>query len=295
MVDFLVYILVSCISFLANLLPIPVATWIAKRLANLSFCIFRKRRKITIENIERAFGNSISKNRKTRIARAAFESTALSIMELFLVRKIARDASDRFSLTGNDAVEKAFKDKRGIILAVAHLGSWEYLSFLPYRTGRNWSVVVKNIKNPFLNRVVNRLRCVMEVNPIPKDGSIRSVLTELKKGDGVAILIDQWAGDEGIWIEFFGEKTSTTSIPARLAKKTGCALIPAFCLRRSVGQYEIHLGAPYIYDDASPEWEVRITKELNQLLEEQIRRYPEQWLWGHRRWKPKPANIRQVA
>ena len=150
MVDFLVYILVSCISFLANLLPIPVATWIAKRLANLSFCIFRKRRKITIENIERAFGNSISKNRKTRIARAAFESTALSIMELFLVRKIARDASTAF-LTGNDAVEKPLKIKGST--AVAHLGS-EYLHSSPSH-GPQLVGGGENIKS-VLNRVVNR-------------------------------------------------------------------------------------------------------------------------------------------
>ncbi len=294
MIHFLVFVLISCVSFIANLLPISVAAGIAKGLADISFFLLRDRRKIARENIERAFGKSISEARKDRIARAAFQSAALSFLELFIVRKIARNASERFTLIGNDVVEKAFKEKKGIVLVIAHLGSWEYLSFLPYRTGRNWSVVVKDIKNPFVNRMIDSLRRIMEVEPIPKEGSIRKVLGELRKGNGVAILIDQWAGDEGIWIDFFGEKTSTTSIPARLAEKTGCILIPAFCLRKRVGHYEIRLDKPYEYDSVSKDWEVRITKELNRLLEEQILRYPEQWLWGHRRWKDKPAALRTV-
>lgn len=294
MIDLLVYSMVCLISALANLFPIGLSAWIARRVADLSYLLLRDRRKVALENINRAFGNSITDERKKQIARAAFQSAALSMMELFIVKKIAKDAAERFVLLGNDALEEAFKKKKGVVLVIAHIGSWEYLSFLPYRTGRNWSVVVKDIKNPYVNRKIDTLRRVMKVTPIPKDGSIRRVLKALKNGDGVAILIDQWAGDEGLWIDFFGTPTSTTSIPARLAERTGCALIPAFCLRKSPGRYEIHLEKAYEYDPSTYGWEVRITRELNRLLEEQIRRHPEQWLWGHRRWKEKPAAVRAV-
>ena len=103
----------------------------------------------------------------------------------------------------------------------------------------------------------------------------------------VAIVIDQWAGREGVWVDFFGRATSTTSLPVRLAKKTGCALIPIYCLRKEIGRYEIQLlPAVPVSDDA--DWEIRTTKRLNEILESQIRQYPEQWSWSHRRWKPAP-------
>ena len=120
----------------------------------------------------------------------------------------------------------------------------------------------------------------------PKGGKGQT-LSELRNNHGVAIVIDQWAGTEGLWIDFFGTATSTTSLPARLAKKTGCALVPIYCLRKAIGQYEIHmLPAVPVPDD--PDWEIRTTKRLNELLESQIRRYPEQWSWSHKRWKSKP-------
>jgi len=182
----------------------------------------------------------------------------------------------------------------GVVLVISHLGSWEYLSFLPYFTKRSWSVVVKDIKNPYIDKAIDAMRRVMTVIPIPKNSSIRTVLKELKSDHGVAILIDQWAGDEGLWIDFFDTETSTTSIPARLAEKTGCALVPAYCLRSSSGYYEIHIEKPIEADMNQPDWENLVTKKLNESLEKQILAYPEQWLWGHRRWKDKPDTMRAV-
>jgi len=175
---------------------------------------------------------------------------------------------------------------------ISHLGSWEYLSFLPYFTKRAWSVVVKDIKNPFLDKAIDSMRRIMTVNPIPKDSSVRTILQELKAGNGVAILVDQWAGNEGLWIDFFDTKTSTTSIPARLAEKTGCALVSAYCLRTTPGHYEIHIEKPVAHDTIDEGWETRITQTLNETLERQITRHPEQWLWGHRPWKKKPETLR---
>jgi KDO2-lipid IV(A) lauroyltransferase len=131
------------------------------------------------------------------------------------------------------------------------------------------------------------MRRVMTVVPVGKDNSIRTILQELKRGHGVAILIDQWAGDEGLWIDFFNVGTSTTSIPARLAERTDCALVPAYCLRKEPGYYEIHLEEPIEWDTSRTDWENHITVKLNEALEKQIREHPEQWLWGHRRWKEK--------
>lgn len=286
------YLAVSILTLFAKILPIPIATWIARQIGDLTYGILKKRRRIALENITKAFGNSITEIQKKRIARSAFQSAALSMMELFIVEKIKKTAAKRFKIFGNEFLEGAFSKNKGVTLIISHLGSWEYLSFLPFFTKRPWSVVVKEIKNPYVDKAIDMLRRIMTVTPISKLSSIRTVLKELKSNHGVAILIDQWAGNEGIWVDFFNIGTSTTSIPARLAEKTGCVLIPAYCLRKTAGHYEIHIEKPVETDTAQPDWETDITKTINGILERQILEHPEQWLWGHRRWKDKTDVIR---
>lgn len=286
------YLLVRFLTFLATVLPVEVSHRVACGFGTLTYWILGKRRKIALENIASALGNSLPARRKREIARSAFQSAALSMMELFTVEKIKKEAQTRFKLFGNEFLEEAFLKKQGVVLVISHLGSWEYLSFLPYFTNRTWSVVVKNIKNPLIDEAINSMRRVMTVHPVSKDGSVRTIFQELKAGHGVAILVDQWAGDEGLWVDFFNTKTSTTSIPARLSEKTGCALVSAYCLRTAPGHYEIHIEKPIVHDMGQPGWESTVTKELNGVLERQILGHPEQWLWGHRRWKKKPDNLR---
>ncbi len=288
------YLVVRFLAMLATALPVEVSHRIACGFGTLTYWILGKRRKIALKNIASALGNSLPDRRKKEIARSAFQSAALSMMELFTVEKIKKEAETRFQLFGNEFLEEAFSKEQGVVLVISHLGSWEYLSFLPYFTKRPWSVVVKNIKNPYLDKAIDTMRRVMTVNPISKDSSVRAIFHELKAGHGVAILVDQWAGNEGLWVDFFDTKTSTTSIPARLSEKTGCALVSAYCLRKAPGHYEIHIEKPVVHNMDQPGWEKTITKDLNEVLERQILGHPEQWLWGHRRWKNKPDNLRQT-
>jgi KDO2-lipid IV(A) lauroyltransferase len=286
------YLAVRFLALLATALPVEVSHKIACGFGTLSYWILGKRRKVALKNIATALGDSLPEQRKKGIARSAFQSAALSMMELFTVEKIKKEAATRFKLFGNEFLEEAFLKEHGVVLVISHLGSWEYLSFLPYFTKRPWSVVVKNIKNPYLDKAIDAMRRVMTVNPISKDSSVRTIFQELKAGHGIAILVDQWAGNDGLWIDFFGIKTSTTSIPARLSEKTGCALVSAYCLRKAPGHYEIHIEKPMLHDTTQPGWENKVTKDLNQVLERQILAHPEQWLWGHRRWKNQPAHLR---
>jgi len=153
--------------------------------------------------------------------------------------------------------------------------------------------VVKTLKNIHVDSIMNRFRETTSLRPIPKKNAAKKILCEIRKNHLVAVLIDQWAGNEGIWTDFFNVGTSTTSIPARLAEKTGCALVPAYCLRTDNGRYAIHIEGPLDWDVRDSGWEDHVTGKLNQALERQIREHPEQWLWGHRRWKPKPQGLIQ--
>jgi len=241
-----------------------------------------------MDNLTIAYGDTCSAGQKRTIARKSFENQALSMLELFLINKMKKNAARRFAITGQQYFEEAVARGKGVVFVASHLGSWEYIGFPGYLKPYPHAVIVKKLKNPYLNNTIDALRRAIETLPIPKEANaLRHTLAELRQNHGVAIVIDQWAGSEGLWIEFFGRATSTTPLPARLAHKTGGALIPIYCVRKTIGHYEIHL-LPAVPVLDGPAWDLRTTKRLNDILESQIRNYPEQWSWNHRRWRPKP-------
>lgn len=288
------YYIAQFFFFLIAILPTPICYFIARRFGDLTYLLFFKRRKIAIENVSRAFGQLIPMAKKKKHARKSFQNVAMSIYDLFNIEKTRKRAKDLFRIKGMANYRKALGRGKGVVLVTSHLGSWEYLAFLFFLTDTKCSVIVKDIKNPLLNTKVNEARRKSGLNPISKNDSIRGIFVELKKNNTVAILIDQWAGPEGLWMPFFGEPTSTTSIPARLAEKTGCTLLPAFCIREPGGKFTIDLHKPVIWDelDQKNQNERKVTKILNQILESKILAYSGQWPWGHRRWKPKPKELR---
>ncbi len=281
--------------FLAVLgcLPLPVIEWIARRVGDIGFYIMPERRRTALENLSRAFGESLTETQKKNIAIRSFESMALGAVELFLASKILKDFPDRFTMSGYENLLKVFQRGKGLVMAISHLGSWELLSFICRWANRRGVVVVKRIRNPYLNKEVNRQRSDIGVAPIIKDQAAKLVFHELKNNHMVGILMDQWAGSEGAWINFFGHPTSTTTVPVRVARKTGCGIVPGFCLRTGAGKYEFQF-LPEIPISDSGEWEKTATEKLNQVFEEHIRKYPDQWIWGHRRWKTKPSNLREI-
>ena len=271
-----------------RLLPLALSGWLVRRVADVYFFCSPKRRQVALDNLTLVYGETLTPREKRVIARRSFESQALSMLELFVIEKMKRGAEHRFAITGQQHFEAARARGKGIVFVASHLGSWEYIGFPGYLQHYPRAALVKAIRNPHLNRAIDALRRTIETIPIVKEESaLRQTLATLGRNHGVAIVIDQWAGDEGLWVEFFGRATSTTSLPARLARKTGCALVPIYCVRTRIGHYEVRL-LPAVAVPEGPSGELQATRQLNELLETQIRRNPEQWSWSHRRWRPQP-------
>ncbi len=279
------YLLLRGVAAFINFFPVKVSGWMAEKVGDLLFLVMAKRRRVVFSNLEIVFHNSRSKLEKNKIARAAFRNFSVSLAEFFRIPKIIQTAKKNFRFKNIERMEQGFSKGKGVIWVVSHLGAWEHLTFLPYLKNWSISVVGKPIKNPYINRWVLSLRHATGLKSLENKKSIRAILSALHKNHLVAILIDQWAGGDGIWVDFFGEPTSTTSIPVRLAKRTGAALIPAYCVRKGFGQYEIQIKEEVSIEGNEDNWEEQTTLKLNHLLEKQILAYPEQWLWTHRRWK----------
>lgn len=278
------YLLVRGLTGFLNSLPIERATALIRALAGFAFLFPSRKKKTALQNIDRVFDDSLTPEAKKKLAKAAYENFALSLMEFFRIEPMLKEAKDRFEFEGTEFLDRAFARGKGIICPISHLGSWEYLSFLPYLRGYSSAVVVRDIKNPHLDQWIRGLREKTKLKPINRQGSIRKILTELKNNSLVAILIDQWAGPDGLWLDFFSKPTSTTSVPVRLSQKTQAPLLPMYCIRTGVGQYKIKIF-PDILVPPGPKWETETTLLLNKLLEQEILKTPEQWIWSHRRWK----------
>lgn len=285
------YTAVKTAAAFLQILPLSWVSAIAKSSGDLAYFAMKGRRRTALENLNRAFGNSVSKDHRDRIAQASFRHTALALIELLLVQRTAREPYRHFSIRGQEHLHAARQRGRGILFIISHIGSWEYLAFLNALTGIRCFVVVKDIRNPYVDRLINDCRRQAALTPIPKKNSARKILSVLKDNDLAAILMDQWAGPEGLWIPFFGHETSTTSIAVRIAKKTGAAMVPGRCIRVGDWKYEIQID-PEIPLAEGEDWELKTTLEINRRLEDQIRLFPGQWTWGHKRWKAKPKTLR---
>ncbi|MBN3037935.1 MAG: lysophospholipid acyltransferase family protein [Candidatus Omnitrophica bacterium] len=292
--DFIEFSLVRAFIGLVNLFPIGASTWLAGKIGEAMFVILPSRRKIALENLNVAFGETKTDREKRDIALGSFRHLAISLMEFFRLPKFVKKSQGHVQLKGTEHLDRAFANGKGAILVMSHLGPWEYLVFLSYLKKYPTTVLGRPIRNPYFYRWIKSLRNLMELKHSDKTMGPREIFSELRKNHLVAITIDQWAGNEGLWTYFFNVPTSTTSLPARLAKRTGAALVPAYCIRIGSGQYEVHVE-PEVFineDKNSDKWVEKMTARLNSTLEKQIRVFPSQWTWTHKRWKKRGYPIK---
>ena len=284
---FVEYILFRAAMGFVNLFPIAVSTCIMRRIGEIVFLAMPKRRKVAFDNLNIAFSDSKLYIEKRNIVLESFRNLLTSFMEFFRLPKFIKVAKNYIRFEGLEHIDKAFAKGKGAVLAMSHLGSWEYVGFIPYLNNYKATILVRAIRNPFIYKYVDKLRNLMELKHWDKDMGVREIFSELKKNHGVAVVIDQWAGNDGIWVNFFSAPTSTTPLPARLAKRTGCALISGYCVRERAGRYLIHVNPEINLDINDEKCVEKTTVELNRLLEDNIRCFPGQWAWTHRRWKNK--------
>lgn len=206
-------------------------------------------------------------------------------------RRDARAVLERSRVSGMDNLERALGKGRGAIVFSAHFGNWEWLPLLlSDRLGRPIHSVARPMDNPRIEAKVRAFREALGSRIIYKQGSLRTILKRLAENEVVYLLIDQNAvAREGVFVDFFGRPAATVATAAQLGLKKGIPLVPAF-LHYEEGAIVLEVlpeaGIPSRGD--GPAAVTRLTQGLTRLIEEQVRRFPEQWLWFHDRWRTRP-------
>ncbi len=244
---------------------------------------FNVRRDLIKEQITKS--NIIIQKSINDFIKECYEHLGYLLWETFIadVKKL----NTQSEIVGIENLKKAYNEEKGVILVTGHIGNWEIPARLISSLGMNISAIVKKMRNPYFNEIIELERASNGVELIYFDQSLTKIVRALRAKRIVAFAIDQNAKERGIILDFLGRKTSTYTGAARFAIKFNCPIVVAFGIRQKDNSLKYFIQeAIYAkdFENANNQIEV-ITDYFNKQLEKQIRETPEQWFWVHRRWK----------
>jgi KDO2-lipid IV(A) lauroyltransferase len=273
-------------------LPLETAQRLATRVAERLFERGGTRARWTLANLHIALPD-LSEERRREIGRASYASFALNVVDWLRAEAWSEaDLRERIESHGLENLHAALSGGRGALALTLHLGNFEIAASAPPLYGVESSVVARTLRNPLLYRRIVEARGRTGTRVIDRKGAARGMLRALRKGHLVGVLNDQFARRSrgGILAPFFGVRAMTSAGLATIAVRTGAPVIPAYVVRagpdRFRVQYEAPLEIPRSGDRRRDIEEA--TALFNAALEAIIRRYPEQWMWGHRRFRRSP-------
>ncbi len=185
---------------------------------------------------------------------------------------------------GQEILDKIKKSNTPVIFVSGHFANFELMAMQIEKSGIKLAAIYRPLNNKYLNKIMERIRKKFICKNQIKKGisGVRNILKLYKKNYCTALMIDQRVS-EGIKINFFNEKASTTTIPAQLVKKFKMPVVPIYIERFNKINFKITVSKPiYFTNDTSTE---NITVKLNEILENMILKKPHQWIWSHNRWK----------
>ena len=273
-------------------LPRPVSRALSVLLAHAMYLLYPRLRKVGLRNLEIAFPEKTAAERR-RILRGTFTSLGRQLAEFCLFPRYTRENASRVILyDGFENFDAAQRRGKGVIFVTAHFGGWELSSFFHSLSGHPLNIVVRPLDNPYLNALVERYRTLHGASTFGKQDFARGLITAMRAGESVGILMDQNVMPEGgVFVDFFGTPACTAAGPARVALRTDAVVLPGFTIwDRQIGRYRLRFEpAIELVRTGDDEADTRAnTAAFTKAIENVVRAYPEQWLWVHRRWKTRP-------
>lgn len=291
MIDLIAYITVRALNKIFALVPISMALWIGRRMGGIAFFFNKKRRLAAYSNLRAAFCREKYPRELKAITKRVYQNMAQTFMEVLNLTKINRKYVDKYVKVINmERIRNASKSGRGAILLTGHFGNWELSSLVSSVEGFPILVLAREQKMKRLNELLNRLRESNGCKVIRKGMSTKNILKALYGKNIVGILSDQDAGKKGMFVDFFGRPTSSHSGPFEIAKHTGSIILPNFIVRLKGPYHKLFLEEYIDFRQTKSEDDVKYNlQRFTMLLESYVRKYPDQWLWPHKRWKSTPT------
>jgi KDO2-lipid IV(A) lauroyltransferase len=292
-------VIIIVLTFPLAVLPCKCALKAGQVLGLLVFYAWAGRRRIAVENIERAIrAGALGSPSPTpaaspaeaasRIARESFINLGKSLAEIVRIYYGVGDSLiHNVVIRGEEHYSKAKAKGMGTLFVTGHCGNWELMALTLGLRVATGSIVARAQDNPYINTMIGKIRERYGNSIIYKKGALKAILSCMKKKGVVGILMDQAVlQDEGFIIDFLGRGAWTTKMPALIARKTGVPVIPVFLSREGDRHVlTIYPEAPLKCEERSESSLKEDTHLLSSYVEEYIKQHPSEWLWMHRRWK----------
>jgi Kdo2-lipid IVA lauroyltransferase/acyltransferase len=277
------------LSLLLSLLPRRFLGAIGQRLGGLAYAL-GIRRQVVRANLLLAFPEKNDAAREA-IARANYRHAGRSVLEVFSAPRLTPgDVDSLLEYRGFELFERLFAQRRGVIVASAHLGSWELLASACGRRGIPMNLVTRALSGN-ANAALQRARKRSGIVEIPPKGALAAGAAALKRGEVVVNLVDQnMLPKRGVFVRFFGAWACTTPAASLLAMRSGAPVIIGVAVNLPDGRTRLCVEGPFpLPTSGSISNRVRAhTQELVSVIERYVRAEPSQWFWLHRRWKTRP-------
>jgi KDO2-lipid IV(A) lauroyltransferase len=273
--------------------PRSLARGIGSGVGSVAYRVLPRLRRVGLRNLELAFPQLSDADRE-EILRRLYRNLGWLLAEFCQMPRYTQENTTGFlRCEGLEHYLAARERGKGVLIVTGHLGAWELSSFYHSLMGYPMSMVIRRLDNAKVDQLVNGIRCLHGNRVLHKDDFARGLLTAMRAGETVGILMDtNMTPPQGEFAPFFGILACTASGLARVALKTGAAVLPGFMVwEPRERKYVLHFG-PELKFAQTGDTEADVlaaTTQCNQVLEVWIRRYPDQWLWIHRRWKTRPA------
>lgn len=277
-------------------LSIPATMFIGRNLGKLAFKVVNRHRETVLAEMARCFPGDNRDELQERLCRV-FQHMGMNYLEVFRwIGGKADELANRIRPVGKENMEAALARGRGVLVLTAHTGNWDLMGLW---AARNYplTIISKTLRNPGVNRFWMEARAASGLNIVPARKSYRACLSVMKKNGLLGFILDQnTLRKDGVFVDFFGKPACTTPGLAFLAAHAQSPVVPVFMFRQLDGSHRVHV-LPLIEPPADRTEKAiqEATQRYTKVIEDVIRRHPDQWIWMHRRWRTVQVPVEQKA
>jgi Kdo2-lipid IVA lauroyltransferase/acyltransferase len=296
------YLIARSVFGFLSILPRRTAVALGIGVGKLGYRLLGGLRRVAMRNLEIAFPEMPDRERAA-LARGTFENLGRVLGETSQLQKASKADIEtivdfELSEEARGLYQKSKAEGRGVLITTGHLGNWELLVLAFGSLYEPISYLARPIDNPLIEEFTSRIRRQFGNRPINKTGSVMTAIGVLREGGILGILSDVNAHPkEAVFVPFFNVSAATAAGAAMIAIRANALVFPAFCVwDKEIGRFKFVHGAilePANTGDRKADI-AATTAAYTAEIEKIIRRYPDQWMWIHRRWKTRPKGEAEI-